>query len=306
MFSNSKIISILIWFTILIGLLYATRLYLDSWWELIFKLHIPSFLIAVLFSFLGFCFQAISWWVSVQEVGGKNYRLSKAISDHGITIFAKYIPGKIISVIGRAVLASKSTGLRKKDTSLASLNNQFFSILIGICCPIILLFVIDANVMYVIDKYNYIKPYIIIGIIIIMLFILFYYSYYLKKFVIKFSPIYSLFTAITYCINWIFWIIGFAFVSYSIMGEFSIELGAYFCLSVCFSILTIFSPGGLGVREAMFGTFVYMNSGSMEYAVILSLASRCWFLIGELLLFLYALFLLSLKRQGEIKKNTAQ
>ncbi len=117
-----------------------------------------------------------------------------------------------------------------------------------------------------------------------------------KKYILNFSPKLFLFTVFVFSINWLIWIVGFAFLTYSIIGEFNLLLGAYFSFVTCVSILIVFSPVGLGVREALVAGFIYIHSSSLEYAVIISLVSRFWFFLGELIIFSCALFLLYLEK----------
>ncbi len=182
MIFKSKLINIVFWLFIIGGFLYGFFTLSSKFsLEILTSLHLPSLLIAIVFSVFGFFFQSISWWISIKEVGGHNYRLSKGITDHGITIFVKYIPGKILSTVGRAVMASNETGLTKKESIFASVNNLILSISVGFCCSIIILFILGGDIWTLIKQYNDLLPYIVAATIIMISCILYYYSFYIKN-----------------------------------------------------------------------------------------------------------------------------
>ncbi len=151
MIFKSKIKNIIFWLFVITGFLYGClSLYSKFNWETLSSLHQPSLLISIAFSAFGFLFQSISWWLSIKEVGGHNYNLSTAISDHGITIFA-------------------------------SINNLILSISIGFCCSIIVFLILDEDIWILIQKFEELLPYMVAAAIVLVAFILYYYFYYIKK-----------------------------------------------------------------------------------------------------------------------------
>jgi hypothetical protein len=62
------------------------------------------------FLFSGFVISGISWWWSL-KVHNINISVRDGLISHGLSIFAKYIPGKIWTILGRAAQIAKSKNL---------------------------------------------------------------------------------------------------------------------------------------------------------------------------------------------------
>ena len=79
------------------------------------ELNYSYFIISVVFLILGFIFSAISWKVAL-KLHGINISNKKAIVSHGLPVFAKYIPGRIWTIIGRAALVeNENVGIKKRS-----------------------------------------------------------------------------------------------------------------------------------------------------------------------------------------------
>jgi len=57
-------------------------------------------------------------------------------------------------------------------------------------------------------------------------------------------------------------------------------------------VAALFAPGGIGVREGVLGYFLASINWSSSEIISLTVTTRIWFLIGEVLFFLSALTLL--------------
>lgn len=61
-----------------------------------------------------------------------------------------------------------------------------------------------------------------------------------------------------------------------------------FPLSVCFGIIAIILPGGLGLREGIIIGYLVLAGLDTEQATTISFLNRLWFIAGELFIFLLA------------------
>jgi uncharacterized membrane protein YbhN (UPF0104 family) len=249
---------------------------------------IPS----ILLLWLGFLISPLSW-KSVLSRQGIHISYRKALVSEGISIFTKYIPGKVLIILGRAGFVSLD-GHALKHTSLASLKTQFISFWVGLVLGCIPLFFIQDSIYL-----------ILLATISCLLIIIFLHNKFvhnlfsrilgkiLKKEVevplLKFSE--SLVAVVMYACMWIFWGSAFYLLASSISVELSPVMILLFPLSATVGMMAIIIPGGLGVREGII-TFVLHKTGiPLEVATGLSVLSRLWYLSGEAFVFITALIM---------------
>ena len=216
-----------------------------------------------------------------------------AIISHGLSIFAKYIPGKIWVILGRASYVSNK-GFGLKETSFISLKEQLLYILIGL--------IISSIPTLWFFKVHYISflllgTCIALGLILFnkwvhdltekILAILFRKEFNLPRLNIALSGRLSLFIIL----YWMAWIVAFYFFCLSILPDSTVIFAFAFPLSVCYGVLAIIVPGGLGVREGIMVAFLVAVGANAESVVTLSVISRLWFIGGEAFSFLLSLLL---------------
>lgn len=257
--------------------------------------EIPSLswlIISVLFVFTGFYSSTISWQVALKSHGIKISHQA-AIVSHGQAIFAKYIPGKIWVILGRAGYIAKDKA-EMKSLSFISMKEQLIYIWAGM--------VISAIPTFIFYKFEWISI-LLIAIIITLSLILFSAPFhrlllnFLKKIfkkelelpVISFRK--SLPIILSTSMIWFFWTLGF----YLFMMAFSMDLlpvmAFAFPLSVCFGVLAIILPGGLGVREGIIVGYLTLAGLDIETATTISFMNRLWFIAGEVFIFLLSLLI---------------
>ena len=61
-----------------------------------------------------------------------------------------------------------------------------------------------------------------------------------------------------------------------------------FPLSVCFGLIAIFLPAGLGLREGIIIGYLTLAGLDVESATTISFVNRLWFIGGEVFIFLLA------------------
>ncbi len=247
---------------------------------------------SLIFLFSGFFFSTISWWYAL-KLHKIQIKKSFALTSHGMAVFAKYIPGKIWVILGRAAKVSEK-GHPLKLTSIVSLKEQLIYILLGL---IISFFPMLAY--YGLSKF--IKL-VLLTIIVLALII---FSRHMHNIAIRILsrllkkevdlPLLSLKNALklSYIIllYWIMWTLAFYFLLKSTLSDASFSLAFAFPVSVSYGVLAIFIPAGIGVREGIIAGYLIAANISPEFAVTISIVSRIWFIAGEIFIFLLSLFI---------------
>ncbi len=246
---------------------------------------------SVLFLWLGFYLSTLSWWFILKK-HHINVSKSMALSSHGLSVFAKYIPGKIWVILGRAAKASGNL-YSVKTASYASLKEQLLYVWEGLLLGWIPLLIYRG-----VDKYS-------LAIFLTILFITFFnFSDKVRIFIIKIiKKIFKKELDIPHIsfkeninillyifVYWAAWIIAFYFLALSVFPETSLNIGFVFPLSVTLGLLAVFVPGGIGVREGIMTAFMVLSGIPAEIAATISIISRLWFISGETFIFFFGFF----------------
>lgn len=249
--------------------------------------------LATLFLWGGFFFSGLSWWNALR-VHKINVPKKKVIISHGLYIFAKYIPGKIWVILGRAAYISERYKISLQAASFISLKEQFVFLWVG--------FIISYIPMLVYFGMHIINI-LIFPVVLILTLVIFStrfnnFSIRLLKRIIKKEvniPVIGsqelLPLVITVFFYWVLWIISFYFVVKALIVPTSYIVMFAFPVSACIGLLAIIFPGGIGVREGIMVEYLVLAGIPVKQAVTLAIISRLWFLTGEIFIFLLALVL---------------
>lgn len=260
--------------------------------------HIYSYVhlsISFCLLFLGFIATAYSWKVILRKDNLLEINYSEAIVSNGLSIFTKYIPGKIMVVMGRALYISKRKDIALKTISYASLKAQLIALWTGLFIGSFVIFQIkiDQNILIVglvffcfLTLFLFVKTFkaLLQGLV----------SRFLKKSIDY--PLLSIRTAIivlpSFILNWLAWCLSFYFLSCSLIDyPINVLSGFSFSLAGTLAIIAVLSPGGLGIREGLLALCLINFGLNKQDAITISVASRLWFLVGEIFIFIYALIL---------------
>jgi uncharacterized membrane protein YbhN (UPF0104 family) len=248
--------------------------------------------ISVVFLFFGFFWDAFCWW-KVLKVHDINVNMRVALTSHGISIFAKYIPGKAWTILGRATYVAAGR-LPMLDTTFISAKAQIVLILVGL---------LVGSIPYLLIRGFSVLSYVALIIITVILLFLFnknIQSIFLKILsrilnkrvaapALSFRKSYQI--SAYYLLYWFILMIGYFFLAASVLNNRSILLAFALPISTTFGILAIITPGGLGVREGIMVGFLSFFSVPLEEAITFSILARLWFLVGELFIFTLAILL---------------
>lgn len=236
-------------------------------------------------------------------------RYTRALSAYLYSILGKYIPGKVFMLLAR-VPAYKEAGVQARRVTVCFFLENVCTLLGAAFLFLISLFFFPNELL---NDYKWVT----IGLIVLFFLcinpkIINFFLNYVEKFTkmkdLRLTVSYAqmIRIVILFILNWIVVGVGFYMLACSIyplpMSEFLYVAGIY-GLSCIIGILAVFSPSGIGVREGIMlvGLGLVMPE---EYAMIISIVSRLWQTVAELILI--GIVLLINKGSAAIKKSGDQ
>ena len=248
-----------------------------------------NFALSFVFLFLGFILSAVSQQRFLVKAG---YPIStpQSISMVGLNIFTKYIPGKIMTVMGKAIHLSELKGISVLQASVLFLQIQFVTLWCGLVLAIIGMFFIDIGFHL---SWIGLIGFVLFSIVIFSGYVCDKFKMISRKVTNRDITICSLpMIIITRSIHWFFgawllWGVGFYFLVAG-LTEQSIAMPVIFCfpLAGTIGVIALFSPGGVGIRESIIVGYLSSVSVDLSLAITIAAISRLWFLVGELFIFL--------------------
>jgi hypothetical protein len=253
-----------------------------------------NFLLSISFLFIGFYLQTVNWRQILR--GDFNISRHDAIVSTGLSVFTKYVPGKVMVILGKAEYVTQKYKYPRKEIIARSLEGQLLTIWIGTLIGSLSLTFINVAQEWVYLVFSGLLVLCIVlfnerlvGFLSSQLSRLFKRNLRIPKMkaqdLLRIVPIYILY--------WLSFAIGFYFLTSSLTQHpIDFQFGLIFPLAATVGILAIIAPGGLGVREGVL--FFFLNSSGLlniETATTVAVFSRLWFLIGEVALFSFALLI---------------
>jgi uncharacterized membrane protein YbhN (UPF0104 family) len=257
------------------------------------QIHSFSFLLtSIVLLFVGFIIHVVSWRQSLKQSGFK-VGMRECLASTGLSVFGKYIPGKVWVVVGRAAYIAEKTKYTLGALSAISLNTQFLALWAGIVLGVIGLFLLGNF---------YLWGWLLFFFWILLTTVLFSRivhdaaEWIVKRVSGKDIEIPSLdlksIMAVLpwFFLYWVVWSLGFYLLVASMIGEdVPLSAGLGFPLAATLGIMAIVSPGGLGVREGVMVGYLMIAGISLKEATSISIAARLWFLTGEAFIFVVGL-----------------
>jgi uncharacterized membrane protein YbhN (UPF0104 family) len=243
----------------------------------------------------GFFFESWGWQTALKKIDARvSYK--DAIVSSGLSIFGKYIPGKVWIIAGRAAyIAKRYESVKEKDILSVSFIAQFVSLWVGLLFGSVALFVMEQMWIYIL-----IVGLLWVGLTLVVFtkyphnIMVYLYSLIFKKELklpyIPFKDAVGIIPMYVFC--WGAYSVSFFFLVNSLIeGNASIITGFSFPLAAILGIAVLFAPGGLGVRETILVGFLKLNGLTTAIATTISVVSRLWYLIGEISIFLIAIII---------------
>ena len=257
-----------------------------------FKVNWFIFLISMLFFFV-YKFTLASLWHLITVQNETQIKYEDAIIAYFYSILGKYIPGKVF-LLGARIAYYKIEGMKVSKVAICFFIENLCTLL-GAAFLFLISLLLFPNALF--DKYKLI---VFLLIVILFLFIHPKFINFLMKIVQKISKKKNLIIPIGYLqmlklvflfiVNWIIVGLGFSLLVYSfypIKFNQMLFVSGIFALSAIIGILAIFAPSGIGVREGI----IILGLGLIMpeyYAIIISVVSRLWSTIPELILSIFA------------------
>lgn len=251
--------------------------------------------ISVFFLLLGFVLMCDNWRVVLKHDDVVQISFKDAIVSNGLSIFAKYIPGKVMVIIGRATYISNKYSISTKKLSFISFKVQIMTLWVGLSIGTLSIMKLNPSIEI-----------ISLVVLFILFFTTFLFSKGLKKItvllvkkLVKRDIDYPLLTAATalktvpsFIFNWSAWCIAFYFLVDALtVQSVPFLAGTSFALAATLAIVAIIAPGGLGIREGILTALLIGFGIDNKDAVTISVASRLWFLVGEIFIFVLAVIM---------------
>lgn len=247
---------------------------------------------SLIFLWLGFVLSTLSWKNSL-KVHQINITNQLAIYSHGISVFAKYIPGKVWVILGRASIVSERTS-SLSILSTISLKEQLVYLLTGLIVSLFAVVWLPLNPLYS----------LFVGITALALG-LFLFSRIIHQLILRIIkqlfkkqldiPHVTIREALpmlkSILAYWFFWSFGFYLLVLAMHPGASVIITFAFPLSVCYGLLAIIVPGGIGVRESIIVFFLTSAGMDTSFSITVSLLQRLWFISGEIFIFGLAIFM---------------
>ena len=248
-----------------------------------------SLILSFLFLFAGFYASSFSWFVALR-IHRISHSTGDALVSHGLSIFAKYIPGKIWVILGRAGYLSEDKK-SLKNRSYVSLMEQLVYLWTGF-----LISSVPTVVFYRFQWASYLVLIIFAGLTL-FLFVERVHHWMIRLFrrifrkepevpLVRLGQSLPLIAAVS--MIWVLWTAGFYFFMTAFSRDITPEMMFAFPLSVCFGLIAIILPAGLGLREGIIIGYLSLAGLDIETATTISFFNRLWFICGELFMFLLA------------------
>jgi hypothetical protein len=249
---------------------------------------LPALLASLAFLAAGFLAGPLAWRAILSKSGYPT-SVNECTASMGLSIFGKYIPGKLWVVLGRAAYVADRRGFPLTAVSTVSLNDQFLALWVGLVLG-------GAGLLWTggLELYGglVLLSWLLLSVLI--------FSPWLHRIAERLLgavlrtdvklPALGLRPAMQvlpwFLCCWLSWSVGFYLLARALVrGEAGPAIGLMFPLAVTMGIMAVLVPGGLGVREGVLAACLVMADLEVAQATTVALASRLWFVCGEVGLF---------------------
>lgn len=279
----------------------------DEFSEKIMNVNIGIFIVSMLFYF-AYKITLASLWHYITKINGCSIKYEKAVTSYLYSILGKYIPGKVF------MLAARLTYYKEEDAPLSKVTVCFFIENVCTLLGAAMLFIVSLFFFpnELLENYKWLTLLLIVAFFVcihpkIINFVLRLIGKIFKKNLeipMKYSQMIKV--VLLFIGNWLIVGFGFFILTKSIYPavEWSqlLYCAGIWGVSAIMGILAIFAPSGLGVREGIIvaGLMLIMPQSD---AMVISVVSRLWQTIPELLLVVMA-FVYSRIRRLSVKPKS--
>lgn len=274
---------------------YLSLLFVGIWLALSEYLYMPVVydpaalglsLVLVLAGFIG---SALAWW-HLLRIYAHPVPFRVALASSGLTIFGKYIPGKLWALVGRAGYIAEHSTHPLTAMSALSVTGQIIAIWLGLllggltllagAAPMTLVWTMLA--LWGLLSAVLLSDLVHRGALAIAR------RMHLRLPTLPRLELRRLIGVLPpFVLTWMCWILGFGLFASALTGApLQLADGLAFALAATVGIMAVIAPGGLGVREGLLVVLLASLGHSAADATMVAVHSRLWFLAGELGIFI--------------------
>lgn len=252
------------------------------------KIHKYFYLfLSFVFLFAGFIFQCLNWHFILKDRFPVSF--AHSVISFGLYVFSKYIPGKVLVIVGKAAYINQQYEYPTKSLIVRSLDAQFMVLWTG-------LMVGSAGLFFSGEAARWALPLLLswLALTLVIFTNIFHrlFQKILKRIAkkeisipfIRFRE--ALRVLPVFFGYWLIFAAGFYFFAAALCPEtvsFGVAFG--FPLAITLGIMALIAPGGIGIREGVLVAYLTMLGIDLAQATTISVASRLWFLLGEIFIF---------------------
>ena len=255
----------------------------------------PDLFISIVLLFFAFIIQPVTWMTMLNK-SNCFVPLNYCIAGQGLSVFGKYIPGKIWTVVGRSAYIAGKGKLPLSDLTVLSLKTELVHIWVGLTLGALgLLFLGWFKI------WGWLISIIWFGLTVSIFSSTFnkVIMTLINKIVKKSISIPSLNFRQTISIlpwflfYWVVLAVSFYFFVSSITDSPKLEfyVGLGFPLAGTLGIMAVIFPGGLGIRETILVGFNNLAGFTIIESTTIAISARIWFILGELFIFILGYFI---------------
>ena len=253
--------------------------------------QVSSFLFLILsclLLFVSFLLYVISWQQTLKH-SGYDVGLRECLAGTGLSIFGKYVPGKVWIIVGRAAYITEARKYPLSKLTAISLNAQFLALWVGLIIGVIGLFFVEGPRLW---AFLALFAWLLLTGVTFSRIVHDMAEYGIRKVLRKeveipsINPKQTLLILPWFAMYWIAMSIAFYLLVVALSGtDTPLSVGLGFPLAGTLGVMAVISPGGLGVREGILVGFMTLAGISLKKATTISVAARLWFLLGEAFIF---------------------
>jgi len=297
----SWILNVLFILSLLFIIIYLFRL---EWLGVPVVYSMLSLIVSVLLLLVGFMVDSRAWMVIVSP-GIPTITYRDAFVSSGKYIFAKYIPGKLWIIFGKAGYLKNRYKASLIILSSYAIVYHVFGIFTAILLSLGATSVINMTLFY----------FLLIPIVFSIILMAFFQRPSFKIFssliswllrrnitIPALSSIIILKSFFLSLLTWVVWSLAFFLFIKAIFvpgAVLTFNFGLVFPMSAIMGMIVLIAPGGLGVREGFLALGLTALGMPTKEAATIAMFSRVWFMLGELLIFSISIFLSNQKSFNE-------
>jgi len=257
----------------------------------------PGLLTASLICLLGGFIASAMGWTRLLALSGYPVAPHVALASVGLTIFAKYIPGKLWALLGRAGYTAKLSGHPLAAISSLSVTAQLLAIWIGLLFGgLVFLAMPELGPARLGLLALTACTWMLLTALLLSDAVGRAFQWLGGRLRIRLPPLprqhwRQLIDALPpFLLSWAAWMLGFSLFVGGLTGQPPVLAhGAAFALAATLGILAVAVPGGLGVREGLLVLLLAALGVPAAAGAGVALHGRIWFLAGEASIFMLGL-----------------